>query len=352
MRWAAVLAALFCVSVGAVDSEQLRRLSVALSKSSNRAKIEQLLRNLGLGLGETTLQGLAAELTSNTNVDAIHRLVLGIVASTRDKREVERQVSVFMLSPSAAPRECPPRATEYEGDGLQVLRELYDRRWYQVASPGRREMKQRYARQGMWVEERDNGGFFGEAIKALGLRTGAEIGVNQGYETRLRLDYWSPCVERYHLVDPYSSLQNYKDIANDGNRNGDMVKAKNLLAQYDKGILVWERGFSVPVAAKMADKSLDFIYIDARHDYISVLEDLRAWWPKCRPGGLFAGHDFIYSNSSDLRPPNSPQDWSVQPDGSRHPGAVRGAVEDFAKEVRKVVYEVKKPTFPAWAIRC
>ncbi len=36
----------------------------------------------------------------------------------------------------------------------------------------------------------------------------------------------------------------------------------------------------------------DLIFIDARHDYDSVLEDIRLWWPRVRPGGILAGHDF------------------------------------------------------------
>ena len=42
----------------------------------------------------------------------------------------------------------------------------------------------------------------------------------------------------------------------------------------------------------MRDASLDLAYIDARHDYDGVSEDLAAWWPKICPGGLLAGHDF------------------------------------------------------------
>jgi FkbM family methyltransferase len=39
--------------------------------------------------------------------------------------------------------------------------------------------------------------------------------------------------------------------------------------------------------------SLDFVYIDARHDYDSVMEDLEAWFEKVRPGGVIAGHDYL-----------------------------------------------------------
>jgi hypothetical protein len=38
---------------------------------------------------------------------------------------------------------------------------------------------------------------------------------------------------------------------------------------------------------------LDFIYIDGRHDYAGVKEDVEAWYPKLKEGGLFAGHDFV-----------------------------------------------------------
>ena len=41
-----------------------------------------------------------------------------------------------------------------------------------------------------------------------------------------------------------------------------------------------------------AEGSLDFVFIDAEHTFESVLDDLSAWWPKVRPGGLLAGHDY------------------------------------------------------------
>lgn len=40
------------------------------------------------------------------------------------------------------------------------------------------------------------------------------------------------------------------------------------------------------------DNTLDFVFIDAAHDYESVCKDIQGWLPKIRPGGLLAGHDW------------------------------------------------------------
>lgn len=37
--------------------------------------------------------------------------------------------------------------------------------------------------------------------------------------------------------------------------------------------------------------SLDFVFIDADHTYEAVKEDILAWRPKMKPGGIMAGHD-------------------------------------------------------------
>jgi hypothetical protein len=46
-------------------------------------------------------------------------------------------------------------------------------------------------------------------------------------------------------------------------------------------------------ASLIAPESLDFVYIDASHDYESVKQDLACWWPKVKFGGMFAGHDYF-----------------------------------------------------------
>jgi predicted O-methyltransferase YrrM len=40
------------------------------------------------------------------------------------------------------------------------------------------------------------------------------------------------------------------------------------------------------------DNSLDFVFIDAAHDYDSVRKDISAWFPKIKNEGVIAGHDY------------------------------------------------------------
>ena len=49
---------------------------------------------------------------------------------------------------------------------------------------------------------------------------------------------------------------------------------------------------SLNAAALFADGSLDWVHLDARHDYASVKADIAAWRPKVRSGGWFSGDDY------------------------------------------------------------
>jgi hypothetical protein len=53
------------------------------------------------------------------------------------------------------------------------------------------------------------------------------------------------------------------------------------------------RGYSYDALDSFADKSLDFIYIDACHLYDSVLWDLESYLPKLKDGGIISGHDYV-----------------------------------------------------------
>ena len=56
---------------------------------------------------------------------------------------------------------------------------------------------------------------------------------------------------------------------------------------------------SLQAAEQFADESLDFVFIDASHDYDAVKKDITAWLPKVKKDGVIAGHD-CYPNNPDF----------------------------------------------------
>lgn len=79
--------------------------------------------------------------------------------------------------------------------------------------------------------------------------------------------------------------------------NDEIIKNKLLYDTFLKNIEPVKsvinpiRMSSRDAARTFDNNSLDFIFIDAAHDYESVREDIYAWYPKLTPGGILAGHD-------------------------------------------------------------
>jgi Methyltransferase domain len=115
-------------------------------------------------------------------------------------------------------------------------------------------------------------------LQELNFTTGVEVGVRHGEFAKHNLDVWTSCTN-YKLVDLWAHQENYVDVSNydDAKFDQAMKQAKDRLQPYqDK--LEWYKMYSTEAARKIDDESLDFAYIDARHDYCGVLEDLQSYW--------------------------------------------------------------------------
>ena len=173
----------------------------------------------------------------------------------------------------------------------------------------------------------------GQLLTKRKFKHGAEIGVQHGYHARDLLTRWSTC-EQMTLIDlwGYQEGNHYRDPANRPQNVQDTIykeAQKSVQPWTDQNKTTFYRMRSTEAAQIIPDNSLDFVYVDARHDYCGVLEDLRAYYPKLRPGGILSGHDFLsVAEQKDLDPK---QDWSICSDGvTVNQGAVKGAVETFA----------------------
>jgi len=128
---------------------------------------------------------------------------------------------------------------------------------------------------------------------------GAEIGVERGIFSRSILSQWSGTLL---TVDMWVHEQIYAEAL------------KNLSGQ-PRCMMV--KSSSVEASKKIMDGALDFVYIDADHSYESCKEDLLAWFPKVRHGGIVAGHDYL--------------NWT-RAEGAQVDFGVKAAVDEFCAE--------------------
>ncbi len=76
------------------------------------------------------------------------------------------------------------------------------------------------------------------------------------------------------------------------NKNIYPLFMKNLSPIFDKINMSAIQMSSTKAAQLYEDNSLDFVFIDANHNYKEVKNDILSWLPKLKSGGTFAGHDY------------------------------------------------------------
>ncbi len=125
-------------------------------------------------------------------------------------------------------------------------------------------------------------------FKNLGYKVGAEIGVEQGRFSKY-LASENPNLKLY-CVDAWLIYDGYRDNETREHMEGFYKTARQRLAPYNCHFV---RDLSMNAVKRFADESLDFVYIDAVHDYKHVKEDIREWSKKVRKGGVVSGHDYV-----------------------------------------------------------
>jgi len=129
----------------------------------------------------------------------------------------------------------------------------------------------------------------------LGYKTGAEIGTARGsYAITLSINI--PRLKLY-CVDAWSTYTGLNDYTDQNQLDEYLAHAMKRLEPY-KGIEI-VYSLSMDAVKKFADGSLDFVYIDANHEFPYVAEDLFYWSKKVRSGGIVSGHDYLKVKRKD-----------------------------------------------------
>lgn len=107
---------------------------------------------------------------------------------------------------------------------------------------------------------------------------GVEI-ANSGKQIKFDVvDWFKGSDEPAHHADP--------DVR-DGRLFDVFMQNTDIVRRFIKPIV----SSSIEAAALYPDHSLDFVFLDAGHDYDSVRADILAWLPKIKPGKMLAGDD-------------------------------------------------------------
>jgi Methyltransferase domain len=176
---------------------------------------------------------------------------------------------------------------------------------------------------------RDDIGF---VLNTMGLDGPAvEVGVAFGENAEVILHKSN--TEVLFLVDPWAKVEGensrgYADAIKDW--EGCLQFCKDKLARFKKRSYVL-RETSKAASEKFKDETLHFVYIDANHMSPYIDNDLKYWFDKVKPGGIFGGHDYHTVNRHDYQ------------------CDVKTAVDNFFKD-KNYTLHVTTDSDPSWYI--
>lgn len=165
-----------------------------------------------------------------------------------------------------------------------------------------------------------------EDLATLFKGKGAEIGVEQGRFSEVIAQHCN----KLYCIDAWKAYSDYKDHQRQEKLDRYYWRTKKRLKPYNVEII---RKFSMDAVKDFPDESLDFVYIDANHDYKHTLEDIVEWSKKVRKGGIVAGHDYI----------DRPERGETY--------KVKEAVNDYCKQYGYDLTIYLKANSPSWMFR-
>lgn len=166
---------------------------------------------------------------------------------------------------------------------------------------------------------------------------GIEIGVQKGDFSEIIIKNWKNC-QKLYLMDAWKHQDEnvYIDKANVENIEQEKLM-NHVIEKFSKNKRIFViQDFSPKGANRFPDNYFSFIYIDADHSYEAVKNDLEAWFPKLKKGGIFSGHDY-----------NMDGMWNGEY-GIFGDFGVTKAVNEFADKLNYKVNNTLEPVCQTW----
>ena len=175
------------------------------------------------------------------------------------------------------------------------------------------------------VNKREDFGLF---LNTRGLTNIAvEVGVHRGASAVPFLNKWNG--KTFYAIDIWDKFDG-DEIGISETRYLDHLQAVNVLNQFrDRIDIRILKATSVKGSEIVPNNDIDFVYIDANHQYEYVKQDIEVWYPKIKYGGIIGGHDYVFNSSH----------------GSLD---VKKAVDEFAINNNKDIYFI--PNSSSWYI--
>lgn len=127
----------------------------------------------------------------------------------------------------------------------------------------------------------------------LGFNEGAEVGVELGLYSEVLLKanpkLHLSCIDPW-LASAYDPAFGTHAVDTEQEKYDERYsECKERLSMYNATIV---RKPSLDALNLFEDGSLDFVYIDANHDFPNFINDLHQWSKKVKIGGIVSGHDY------------------------------------------------------------
>lgn len=142
---------------------------------------------------------------------------------------------------------------------------------------------------------------------------GAEVGVAEGFFAKEILDNWKGCkhlslIDVWDIQDP-AVCSDLAELGTEGHQRNYRDCLQRLQPHLGRYTAI--RNLSTEAAKFLPDASLVFVYLDADHSERAVWEDLKAYWPKLKPGGIFSGHDYVDPPTASIGVKKAVDEFSV-----------------------------------------